>query len=490
MKCIIISFLIFLTQNSYARRVPVSDYPAIHDAAQNALPGDTIVIATGVYTIEGNNRIMVTSRPGPVLVTGETGDPRDVTIQGVTMDTDVVEMIFNLDNCPNWTFQGFTARNTYYHAFKFDRGSTDCQVRNVFMLDNGESGVKGTSDNVAKVYPDRLLVENCKIGYTKPAGSAHPQVEGIDGVGENDWIIRGNHFQNIQKSAFDHAAYAVFTKGNSSRTIIEGNRFEDCFIGASFGGGGTDPIFFRDSDQTYEHRDGIIRNNVMIRCTDAGVYINKGTNCKIYNNTLIQCVLQIQLRFKESSGYVKNNLVLLSSLYPAEPIVRIRDSATLLADTANMFAGGQEFVNIIGPSYSMDAALRDIAPEIDAGVTLAEVPTDFKGTLRPQGSAYDIGAYEFISARISENPPLRAGDDVLLAIYTSGGVKLRMNLPHQTNIELKLFDALGREMAVIANRSFEEGSHSFAIPPSFISGVYFGLLNYDGIQRIAKIILK
>ena len=488
MKSFVVILLLVVSLPCSARQITVSDYPAIHDACQNALPGDTIIITSGVYTIEGNNRIMVTNRPGPVLVTGETDDPRDVTIQGVNMDSDIVEMIFNLDNCPQWTFQGFTARNTYYHAFKFDRGSSDCTIRNVYMLDNGESGVKGTSDNVAKVYPDRLLVENCKIGYTKTAGSDHPQVEGIDGVAENDWIIRGNRFVNIQKSAFDKAAYAVFTKGNSSRTIIEGNRFEDCFIGASFGGGGTDPVFFRDNDQTYEHRDGIISNNVFIRCSDAAVYINKGTNCKIYNNTLIQCVLTIQLRFKESSGYIKNNLVLLSSSNATEPLLRLRDGATLLGEAANRSAGGQEFLNIIGLSAYVDAGLRDLSPAIDSGVTLTEVPNDFIGTQRPQGKAYDIGAYEFIpptsvQEKLSANTSLQV-------IYSPSGPMLRISLPYRSHIELAVFDALGREAALLANGNYEQGNISFTLPSSLAGGIYIGSLQYRDYNESVKILIK
>lgn len=487
MKHRIIITVLLLASSSFARRVPVATYLQIHDACQNALPGDTIIIATGNYTIEGNNRIMVTARPGPVLVTGETGDPRDVTIRGTGMDADIVEMIFNLDNSPSWTFTGITARDAYYHAFKFDDSSTDCTIRNVIMLDNGESGVKGTSNNATKQYPDRLLVEHCVIGYSLATGSDHPQVEGIDGVGENDWVIHHNYFMNIQKSAFDHTAYAVFTKGNSSRTILDGNRFEDCFIGASFGGGGTGAQFFRDSDQTYEHRDGIIKNNVIIRCNDAGIYINKGKNCKIYNNTLIQCELTIQLRFKESSGDIKNNLVLLSPTNQTEPVIRIRDGATLLGDTANRAAGAEEFFNIIGVSKSVDAEIRDLSPAVDAGVTVTEVPNDFKGVSRPQGKAYDIGAYEFVSAGIGERIP---ANTILQAVYTSPGVKLRMDLPCHSTIDLKLFDALGRETSVIAHGDFEEGNYKFPLPATISHGAYVAILKYEGTQTIAKIIIQ
>jgi hypothetical protein len=44
----------------------------------------------------------------------------------------------------------------------------------------------------------------------------------------------------------------------------------------------------------------------------------------------------------------------------------------------------------------LDFSLQDTSPAIDAGVTITGISNDFKGTSRPQGSAYDIGAYEFV----------------------------------------------------------------------------------------------
>src|SRR4029077_7745056 len=54
------------------------------------------------------------------------------------------------------------------------------------------------------------------------------------------------------------------------------------------------------------------------------------------------------------------------------------------------------------PSCTVDAAsLPDVhlqlgSPAIDVGLTLVDVPIDYDGTLRPQGSRFDIGAFEFM----------------------------------------------------------------------------------------------
>lgn len=397
------SFLFFLTLISGiaalhslapGRIVHVASYPTLLSACQNALPGDTIIIASGTYTITGVSRIMITSRPGPVLVKGITGNPNDVIVQGQGQDNANVQMIFNLDYSSQWTFQDLTVRNSYYHGFKFDHNSTDCVLRNIIMRDHGESGVKGTSDPPSGLYPDRLLIDKCDIGFTGPTGGTRSVVEGIDGVGVNDWIIRRSKFVNIQKNG--NPAYAIFTKGNSSNTIIEQNIFYNCFIGASFGGGGTAPQYFRDNDTQYEHRNGIIRNNVIIRTSDAGIYINKGKNCKISNNTVFECILTIQLRFVESSGWVRNNLVKPSPNNPNEPIIRLRDGATLLANEANLSASNSYFVMPTGNDNQLDLHLKAGTAPVDGGVNVnPDVTNDYDGFARPAGGAYDVGAYEY-----------------------------------------------------------------------------------------------
>lgn len=308
--------------------VRVSTFPALLAACQSAVPGDLIEIAKGVYTIDGKTRIAIDNRPGPVLVRGETGDPADVIIQGKGQDDEQVQMIFDLTDSPRWTFQDLTTRNSYYHGFKFNADSSDCVLRHVVMRDHGESGVKGTSDPDKGRYPDRLTVENCDIGFTTDRGGTRTVVEGIDGVGVNGWHIVGNHFLNVRHPG--SVAYAVFTKGNSADTVIENNRFDNCDIGASFGGGGTGVPFFRDHDTRFEHRGGVIRNNRIVGCSDAGIYLNKACDARVYGNQLIDCVLGIALRFPQTTAWVYDNTVKLTDQYPGEPAIRVRDGATLL----------------------------------------------------------------------------------------------------------------------------------------------------------------
>ena len=70
-------------------------------------------------------------------------------------------------------------------------------------------------------------------------------------------------------------------------------------------------------------------------------------------------------------------------------------------------------VNTLNPKFvnapeilpaSPNFALTAQSPAIDAGLTIAETKTDFLGAARPQGRAYDIGAYEYKAGGDSQAP--------------------------------------------------------------------------------------
>src|SRR3989442_3952348 len=71
-----------------------------------------------------------------------------------------------------------------------------------------------------------------------------------------------------------------------------------------------------------------------------------------------------------------------------------RASNTLLA---NNLTTNPQFVD----APNTDFHLQSTSSAIDAGATLPDVPTDYDGNPRPQGPAYDIGAYEFGSGAVA-----------------------------------------------------------------------------------------
>ena len=68
------------------------------------------------------------------------------------------------------------------------------------------------------------------------------------------------------------------------------------------------------------------------------------------------------------------------------------------------------FVDAAGGDFTLQAE----SPAIDAGTTLAQVTTDIDSNGRPQGAAYDIGAYEVATASFTADSTSITSDDTTL----------------------------------------------------------------------------
>ena len=111
-------------------------------------------------------------------------------------------------------------------------------------------------------------------------------------------------------------------------------------------------------------------------------------NLRIWNSTVGNGMTRVfQAASSGSSGLDVRNLLVLGTL-PAEA-----------AGPSNLAVGSQAFVNAARRQLRAGAA----ATAIDAGVAIAAVTTDRNGVQRPQGAAYDVGAYESVGG--APNPP-------------------------------------------------------------------------------------
>jgi len=382
------SVLVAFGTSSLADEVYVTTYSQLKSAALNAPPdGRTIIVAPGTYYQDG---VLWLTGKSNLTIRGETGNPDDVVLVGKGINNSSMWINIAINNCPYFTIEALTLKDTYYHGIQVNNSSHYVTIRNVVFLDNGEGGVKATNNSAGTSYSDYGLVENCWLEYS--TYGMRPVVEGIDLIATKGWVIRNNVFVNARKVV--PAGFGFFAKGNAQDTICENNLFVNCDIAASFGGGGTAAVYFRDHEYPYEHRNGIIRNNIMIGGADAAVYLNKALNAKVYNNLSYKHVLTFQARFPECSVDFKNNIAVRAP-GSYEPVVRWRDGAVDLGSSNNVLGNDSWFV-APGLSEAADFHLTDTATAaIDQGYALpADVPVDKDGVSRPQGPAWDIGPYE------------------------------------------------------------------------------------------------
>ena len=103
-------------------------------------------------------------------------------------------------------------------------------------------------------------------------------------------------------------------------------------------------------------------------------------NLRIWNNTVGSGVGQVfRAASSTASGLTVRNLLVFASTLPGEA-----------SHASNRAVGAGAFVNPAAHDYRLAPG----SDGIDAGVTIAEVTTDRDGVSRPQGPAYDIGAFE------------------------------------------------------------------------------------------------
>jgi parallel beta-helix repeat protein len=133
-----------------------------------------------------------------------------------------------------------------------------------------------------------------------------------------------------------------------------------------------------------------VKNVMAYNNANTGIYADNSTNTRIYNNTVYGNGGD-GIHVNGSGVEVRNNIA-----YQNDTNLNVGSVAQ-----SNNLTTDPKFVNAAGANFRLLAS----SPAINAGVTLTAVTTDADGTRRPQGTAYDIGACEFISAPVPLSPP-------------------------------------------------------------------------------------
>ncbi|MCX6722883.1 MAG: right-handed parallel beta-helix repeat-containing protein, partial [Candidatus Staskawiczbacteria bacterium] len=181
---------------------------------------------------------------------------------------------------------------------------------------------------------------------------------------------------------------------------------EGCYTGGVYiSGGGTNIVN--------------VRNNIIRSCQPIGLYnINGGS---VVNNTLIQgspinSGHGIQIYSSSQGIQVSNNIVYGASPSLWENYLSVNSSTSITASNNLYFnikdkigsgyttaSGGDindnpDFTNYASKAYSLLLG----SPAINAGWPISGLTEDILGATRPQGTAFDIGAYEYPQS--VENP--------------------------------------------------------------------------------------
>jgi parallel beta-helix repeat protein len=389
---ILVVFL--MASPGFARDVPVATTAELQAALGAAQAGDVILLADGTYAFTGSSWGAGCSAAGtaaaPIVV-------RAATPLGAKIEFDVVEG-FNVSG-PYWRFEDLDIRGTCAddskceHAFHVVGQAAYFEMRQSRIVDFNAQ-LKVNADGAHNL-PDHGLVEGNELYDTRPRTTSNPVTKlNIDNA--SYWVVRANLIYDFAKGGGDGVSYGAFHKGGSQSPVFERNLVlctfnqpaADTRIGLSFGGGGMGAGMcppWDGSDCNPETVGGIMRNNIIVNCSDVGIYLNEAQDTKILHNTLIE-TNGVDFRFATSTGEAHGNVL--------GSVIRVRNGGS--------FAGSDNLMNVPLADFTAwyvdplrgDLRLKgDLSAVINQGGVTPDVTDDY--CARPRSDRmFDWGALE------------------------------------------------------------------------------------------------
>lgn len=378
-----------------SRTVPVSTTAELTAAIAAAQPGDEIVLANGTYALGGNHGVNCANAgtvAAPIVV--RAAQPLGAHVTSSAVEAFAV-------SAPNWWFEGLDIRGVCpddancEHAFHVTGRATGFRMlRNRVADFNAHLKVNADGDHRQ---PDGGLVESNEFVNSHPRQTSGP-VTPVNIDIAADWIVRGNLIRDFHKAGGNEVSYGAFAKGGAKRPVFERNLVlcadldpaGGARIGLSFGGGGMDPALCAPKYDASvpcdpEVEGGVMRNNIVVNCSDDGIYLNHAKDTKILYNTLI-ATGDIVFRFPSSTGEAEGNVLSAQ--------IKNRDGGTSTG-TANITGVSQEQF----AAWYKDPMHGDLRGNGNArgpsgrGFPRSDVTEDFCGRPR-QGDALDLGALQ------------------------------------------------------------------------------------------------
>ncbi|WP_437643751.1 chondroitinase-B domain-containing protein [Sorangium sp. So ce362] len=406
-----VSTSLLLTTAARAEIVPVANADELLAALEAAAAGDEIVLADGTYAIPGAGCNAMGTEAAPIVV-------RAANPHGARIDLDSLEGF--IVRGAHWRFEDLDIHgacandSSCEHAFHVVGAAEGFVLRGNRIIDfSSQLKVNASLSDGSYVIPHRGLVEGNEIRDTSPRETDAPVTKLNIDTGD-DWVVRANVIADFHKNGGNGISYGAFMKSGGNRGVFEQNlvlcsdavQTGGVRIGLSFGGGGTGnqycaPAFDADVPCDPEHTDGLMRNNIIVGCSDVGIYLNKSADTRLLHNTLV-ATTGIDFRYASSTGEADGNLV--------SGRIRGRDGGSFTAGTNVEEIALETFLAAYQDPEAGDLRLLgDVSAWIGAGTARADVPDDYCLRDRPDGPT-TLGALEHSLGDCETVPPPLGGD--------------------------------------------------------------------------------
>ncbi len=399
--------------------VSVDTVAELENAVNTAVSGQTILIADGVYNLNG--AYLHIDVPN-VTLRSASGNREAVVLDGNYDTTEIIQIVAS-----DVTVADVTLREAYnhpIHVMTTDAGDTlNTRIYNVHIIDPGEQAIK-INPAADGTYPDGGIIACSHLELTdtgRPHIRNNCYTGGVDAHQAEGWVIRDNLVEGFWCSS-GLSEHGIHLWRGCRDTLVERNVLKENSRGIGFGlaESGTARTYSDNpcpgaSGGYVDHYGGIIRNNFVF-ASDSGLFASEyGFDCgiclwqacgaQIFNNTVASTQApfsSIEWRFANTDVELRNNLVshnlhdrggtaVLSNNLENAPL-------SLFVDGAN------------GDLHLMSTAVS----AIDQATTLAAVTDDVDGNTRLYGPAPDLGADEL------DAPPFEPTAWTYLPFVTNG----------------------------------------------------------------------
>ena len=379
--------------------VSVATVAELENAVNTAVSGQTILIADGVYNLNGVYlRIDVPN----VTLRSASGNREAVILDGNYDTTEIIQIVAS-----DVTVADVTLREAYnhpIHVMTTDAGDTvNTLIYNVHLIDPGEQAIK-INPAADGTYPDDGVIACSHLELTdagRPNIRNNCYTGGIDAHQAEGWVIRDNLIEGFwcDEGLSEHA---VHLWRGCRDTLVERNVLRENARGIGFG------LVTSGDARTYsdnpcpgagggyvDHYGGVIRNNFVFASDadlfasafgfDCGICLWQACGAQILNNTVVSTQApfsSIEWRFDNTDVEIKNNLVSHN--------LRDRGGTAVLQNNLENAPMSLFIDGVNGDLHLLSTAVV----ALDQAVPLAEVTDDVDGDGRPFGTAPDIGADE------------------------------------------------------------------------------------------------
>ena len=390
--------------NGQRRSLNVSTRDDLVRLVDSAIAGTTILLKDGTYNVR---RALVFRKPD-VCIRSASGNRDKVILDGrkragrLRRKNCVNEVIaIRSSDITVADISICHARDHGIHIWPQQQGHIrNVVMHNIHVYDCGQQLIKVNSNGGKPLYwVDEGVLEESLIEFIDnsimQAKGRYFYTGGLDIHGGRNWRVCRNTFRNIQRDdkLMEHA---VHMWSRCRGTIVEQNRFIDCFRAVGFGMRREVTGFVRDysdgkgNKPYFGHVGGVVRNNSIFNRMgihlESGIELTNVIDVKVYHNTVVshdKPFSSIEYRGPNTRVTIVNNIV-------SQRIRKRNDAkATLTNNIENVTA---DFFK----DYKMgDLHLSSNASQaVDKGAPLADtgVKVDIDGDKRD--ARPDIGADE------------------------------------------------------------------------------------------------